>query len=244
MWQWEGDIAGQFHPYAVEVASLIEKAYRCGAHSVDLNRHPFYFPYIVKLSSMVQIRTTTNYRRRVRRVQLPQPYVPSPSAASSFLHASALQFSAPVFQPSNASSPSVPSLNRTGPFPVVAGGTFQFSAGIPSGFYIPSLLIPAFGFTQSPTSSAVLSAGSAQGGLGIGGGSSGAIVNVSPTGGTGNSGDQKPLFTIGKPSPSSLSDTVPKRKRSHVRGSSSGSRQVGSSERQRRIFLVCWSVSK
>ena len=54
-WQWEGDVVGSWYPYSAEVASLLEKAHRCGASAVDLSRHPYNIPYVVRLSDMMQV---------------------------------------------------------------------------------------------------------------------------------------------------------------------------------------------
>jgi len=55
LWQWQGDAMGQWHLYTVEVASLLEKAYRCGVAVVDLSQHSHSLPYVVHLASMTQV---------------------------------------------------------------------------------------------------------------------------------------------------------------------------------------------
>jgi len=84
MWQWAGDRTGEWHPYSTDVASLLEKAHQCRASVVDLNRHPFYLPYVVHLSSMTQVSNTTNFARRIQRLALPQPYMPRRLPLQSF----------------------------------------------------------------------------------------------------------------------------------------------------------------
>ena len=215
MWQWEGDSAGEWHPYGTEVASLLEKAHRCGASSVDLSRHPFYLPYVVHLSSMVQIRTSTNYRRHVRRLTLPQPYMP---ATSSFSHAPSSLFPAPVFQPSNAVVIG-PSGGNVGILPTA--GTSSVNLG---STFFPSTILNSlsFGFCASSASSSMPAAGPLWSGGGLHGGfATGAIASASPFGGSGNAGVQKPLFTIGRSPPT---DGTTKRKRVLVRDLTPGSR--------------------
>jgi len=193
-WEWEGDVSGQWHSYSTDVASLLEKGHLCGASVVDLNRHPFSLPYTVRLSSMVQIRHGSHYKRHVQRVMLLQRYMPTSSNFSQTAVVS--PFSVPVFQPANATShgSSGPSI-ATFPIP----GTSQVS---PGSLFFPSL------FTSSLSSSfpPPLSSGPAVGplwGSGLHGGSStSAVVNSSPFVGGSNISGQKPLFTIGRSPPS------------------------------------------
>jgi len=209
MWQWEGDSAGEWHPYNIEVTSLLEKAHQCNARNVDLNRHPFSLPYVVHLSSMLQIRNGTNYKRRVQRVLLPQRYMPT---SSNFSHTAAVSpFTTPVFQPANnATTHGLSGLNA-GVFPIP--GTSQVSLG--SLFFSP--LFPSSlssGLPASSISSSALAFGTSWGG-GLHGGSTAAVMNASPSAsGSSNVGGQKPLFTIGRTPPSG---DITKKKRTSPR---------------------------
>ena len=205
MWQWEGDSAGEWRPYSIEVASLLEKGQQCCASSVDLNRHPFYLPYVVHLSSMVQIRTVTNYKRRVRRLALPQPYMP---ASSNFSHAPSSLFPAQVFQPSNAAMNGL-SGSSVGGTSLVNPGSAMFQSPFLNGL--------SFGFCTSSTAFSVPAARP----LYSGGGLHGPIAVSTVFGGSGNASLQKPLFTIGR---STSLDGTPKRKRVLLRDLAPGNR--------------------
>lgn len=217
IWEWEGDSAGEWRPYSIEVASLLEKGHQCHASTIDLSRHPFCLPYVVYLSSMVQIRTTTNYKRRIRRRMLPQPYMPAPS---NFSHASTSSplFPAPVFQPSNTTMNGLSGGNV---------GVFQnakTSSIIPGNavFQSPFLNSFSFGFCASSATFSVPAAGPLYSGGGLHSGIPvGAAANVSVFGSSGNASVQKTLFTIGR---STASDGTTKRKRVLVRDLTPGSR--------------------
>ena len=201
-WQWEGDVSGQWHSYSADVASLLEKGHQCGASVVDLNRHPFSLPYIVRLSSMTQIRHGSNYKRGVQRIPLLQRYMPTSSNFSQ--PAVVSPFSVPVFQPTAAATGS--SSDPSGAaFPIP--GTLQVS---PGSLFFPSL----FQSSLSSSFTAPLSSGPAVGpswSFGLHGGSStSAVVNASPFISGSNANGQKPLFTIGQSPPSG---GVPRRRR-------------------------------
>ena len=205
MWQWSGDTVGHFHPYSIEVSALLEKGHRCGASSVDLNRHPFYLPYVVRLSDMMQVRNGTNYSRRIQRVLLPQPYMPTSINFSS--HASVSPLPTPVFQFGHATA------HPTLGFPSVDPGSLFF----PSLFQSPSLSLVA---PQSGSASAP-AVGSSWGGGGLHGGSDNSAV-ASPFMNCNNAGGgQTPFFTIGRSAPSS---GMKKRKRVLVRDLTPGGR--------------------
>ena len=215
MWQWEGDRVGEWHPYSIEVASLLEKGHRCHASTVDLNRHPFCLPYVVHLSSMVQIRTTTNYKRRVRRLAIPQPYMP---ALSNFSHASSSPFPTPVFQPSNATANGL-SGSSFGVFQVPGTPSINPGSAVLPLQFLNSL---SLGFGASSASSSVTGAGPLWSGNGINGRfTAGSIANASLSGNSGIVNVQKPLFTIGSSTPL---DSTPKKKRALVHNLTSGSR--------------------
>jgi len=215
-WQWEGDSAGEWHPYSIEVALLLEKGHKCCASTVDLNRHPFYLPYVVHLSSMVQIRITTNYKRRVRRLTLPQPYMPAPS---NFSRAPSSMLAAPLFQPSNATANGL-SGGGVGIFQIA--GTSSVNPGS-TFFPSPFLNSLSFGFCTSSSPSSVPAAGPVWSGGGLHGGfTTGAVASASPFGSSGNNANfQKPLFTVGRSTPL---DVATKRKRVLVRDLTPGSR--------------------
>jgi len=228
-WQWEGDIAGTWHPYGTEVASLLEKAHRCSASVVDLNRHPYNLPYTIRLSSMLQIRNGTNYKRRIQRVSLPQPYMPT---SSNFSHTAAVSpFAVPVFQPANATAHSslgligggIPGTSPVGP------GTSHSSLGLIGGRFpgtspvdVGSLCFsPLFantlpsGFLPSSNSSSGPAVGSLWGSGTHGGSSAGADVGLYPcVSSCSVVAGHKPLFTIGQSQPSG---STTKRRRVLVR---------------------------
>jgi len=186
-WQWAGDTAGQFHSYNTEVSSLLEKAHRCSASAIDLNRHPFYLPYIVRLSDMLQIRNETNYKRRIQRVLLPQPYMPT---SSNFSHVAVSPLPATVLQFGNATVLGLPGTSSVDP------GSLVFPSLFPS-----SRL--SFGFPPHSASSSALAVGPSWGSTGLHGGSTGSISTVaSPFVSSGNPVGQMPLFTIGRSVPS------------------------------------------
>jgi len=203
MWQWSGDTAGQFHPYSTEVSSLLEKAHRCSASAVDLYRHPFYLPYVVRLSDMLQIRNDTNYRRRVQRVLLSQPYMP---ASSSFSHTAVSPLPAQVFQFGNTTAHTLPGIPAT---PAVDPSSLIF----PSLFALPFVPPPL-----SPSSSAP-AVGSPWVSGGLQGGSAAAVASSFVD--SGNAAGQPPLFTIGQSPPS---DGATRKKRTLIRNFSPNGR--------------------
>jgi len=195
MWQWEGDIPGVYHPYSTEVASFLEKAHHSRASVVDLNRHPFSLPYVIRLSNMLQIRNGTNYRRRVQRVQLPQPYMPT---SSNFSHSAVVSpFAVPVLQPAVAAAHGSSDPSGSG-FPIP--GMSQVNLGSLS--YLP--LFPtgrSSAFRRSSTASSAPMVGSS-GSVGPhGGGMNCAVfINSSLVSNSSSVDGQNPLFTIGRPS--------------------------------------------
>ena len=190
MWHWEGDTIGEFYAYSNEVASFLEKAHQCRATFVDLDRHPFYLPYTVHLSRMLQVRRKTNRQRRIKRVTLSQPYMPTSNNFSNSSNAVS-PFTIPVFQPVSATS--LQGLHGGG-FPIP--GTSQVDPG--RGF-VP--LLPVSLSSGSPACFTALPAPSVGGGLHAG--SSSNVVDASPFLNSCGLNDQKPLFTIGRTPPSS-----------------------------------------
>jgi len=211
-WQWAGD-TGQYHSYSVEVSSLLEKAHLCKASAVDFNRHPFYLPYIVRLSDMLQVRHGTNYKRHIQRVLLSQPYMPT---STSFSHVSSSQHPSQVFHNSttgHASSSGLPSTSS------VDSNSFMFPSLFPSrnltlGFpqHLSSLSVPAVG-----------SSWAINGGLQ---GDSSTVVSPFMSG----PNSQRQLFTIGRSIPYHSSS---RRKRAVVRNlTTDGQSQVPVSQPQ------------
>ncbi|KAJ8312025.1 hypothetical protein KUTeg_009398 [Tegillarca granosa] len=77
VWQWEGDIKGQWHTYDMEVACVIEDYFSQNAQSpgsLDLSKTSVGLPYIIDFNHMVQQRIQTGKKRPLRREILPQPY--------------------------------------------------------------------------------------------------------------------------------------------------------------------------
>lgn len=77
VWQWEGDIKGQWHTYDMEVACVIEDYFSQNSQSpgsLDLSKTSVGLPYLIDFNLMVQQRIQTGKKRPLRREILPQPY--------------------------------------------------------------------------------------------------------------------------------------------------------------------------
>ncbi|CAC5381940.1 E3 ubiquitin-protein ligase DTX4 [Mytilus coruscus] len=84
VWQWEGDVRGQWHIYDMEVGCLIEDYYSQTPRTnvFDLSKSALKLPYHIDFSKMIQIRIETGRVRKVRRATTKLAY-PSGNGTNS-----------------------------------------------------------------------------------------------------------------------------------------------------------------
>ncbi|KAH0561357.1 protein deltex [Cotesia glomerata] len=74
-WEWAGD-SNDWHTYDMEVQCLIEEAWAAGSKSIDVSKSPLGFPYIINFLNLTQVRCSSGFVRKIRRVnQAPYPLV-------------------------------------------------------------------------------------------------------------------------------------------------------------------------
>ncbi|KAK7088132.1 hypothetical protein V1264_022084 [Littorina saxatilis] len=83
MWEFEGDQAGQWVPYDMEISHCLEHAHQGGHKMLDMHSL-FQIPYSVHFTTMQQVRMNTGRARQIRRSPLQMPY-PSASKSPKFL---------------------------------------------------------------------------------------------------------------------------------------------------------------
>ncbi|XP_041455804.1 E3 ubiquitin-protein ligase DTX1-like [Lytechinus variegatus] len=71
-WQWE-DNSGWIQ-YDLDTSTIVEDAYSKKLHSIDLSRTRCHLPYIIDFTQMMQIRRTSGFKRKLRRVVLAESY--------------------------------------------------------------------------------------------------------------------------------------------------------------------------
>ena len=74
MWQFSGDVPGNWDMYDFEVGSYLETSYANGKHVIDMSASPFKLPYVINLKKMQQVRKETGTVRSIRRHKLQSPY--------------------------------------------------------------------------------------------------------------------------------------------------------------------------
>ncbi|XP_030830903.1 E3 ubiquitin-protein ligase DTX4 isoform X2 [Strongylocentrotus purpuratus] len=85
-WQWE-DNSGWIQ-YDLDTSTIVEDAYKQNLPSIDLSKTKCHLPYIIDYTQMMQVRRTSGFKRKLRRVVLVETYpkvtnVPSLSEVSS-----------------------------------------------------------------------------------------------------------------------------------------------------------------
>ncbi|KAL8604678.1 hypothetical protein ACOMHN_013458 [Nucella lapillus] len=78
-WEYEGDQAGQWVAYDLEISACLEQAQQTQQQMLDMSTL-FNLPYSVHFTTMQQVRINTGRTRKIRRSPLQTPY---PSAAKS-----------------------------------------------------------------------------------------------------------------------------------------------------------------
>lgn len=112
IWQWEGDVRGQWHGYDMEIACLLEDfqtQMRQNPKSpliLDLSKSTLKIPYQIDFARLTQIRLETGRVRKIRRVTLKQAY-PSGNGSTSTPAASTCTATSSVVVsgPSTSTSP-------------------------------------------------------------------------------------------------------------------------------------------
>ncbi|XP_076434703.1 uncharacterized protein LOC143274697 isoform X2 [Babylonia areolata] len=84
MWEYEGDAAGQWVPYDMEISSCLEHAQHSGQQMLDMSAI-FNLPYSVHFTTMQQVRINTGRTRQIRRSPLHAPYPVAAKTPKCFL---------------------------------------------------------------------------------------------------------------------------------------------------------------
>ncbi|XP_064079837.1 protein deltex-like [Macrobrachium nipponense] len=69
VWQWSGDITGDWHVYDMCVQCIIESEWATGARTVDMSKTFPLCPYIIDFCNLTQKNSRTGFVRSIRRVQ-------------------------------------------------------------------------------------------------------------------------------------------------------------------------------
>ncbi|VDI70141.1 deltex [Mytilus galloprovincialis] len=118
VWQWEGDVRGQWHIYDMEVGCLIEDYYSQTPRTniFDLSKSALKLPYHIDFSKMIQIRIETGRVRKVRRATTKLAYPSGNGTNSPPQHSS-------VSMVSTASTSSNGASNSSSKSPTKSSGT-------------------------------------------------------------------------------------------------------------------------
>ncbi|XP_069192613.1 probable E3 ubiquitin-protein ligase DTX2 isoform X6 [Procambarus clarkii] len=69
VWQWAGDVAGDWHVYDMCVQCIIEESWGSGAQIVDLSHSFRLCPYVINFCNLTQMNSRTGFIRCIRRIQ-------------------------------------------------------------------------------------------------------------------------------------------------------------------------------
>lgn len=81
-WQWEGDVAGAWNDFDIDVAEYIDDCFIKKQKLVDLTISQFHLPYLLDLSQMTQTRIHTGRVRKIQRVFTSTSYPTDPAGLS------------------------------------------------------------------------------------------------------------------------------------------------------------------
>lgn len=86
VWQWAGDVPGDWHTYDMYVQCIIEESWGTGAQTLDMSQTFPACPYVINFCNLNQMNSKTGFVRAIRRVQqaaYPVGKPPVPPAQSS-----------------------------------------------------------------------------------------------------------------------------------------------------------------
>lgn len=81
-WQWEGDVAGAWNDFDIDVAEYIDDCFLKNQKLIDLTNSQFHLPYVLDLSQMTQTRIHTGRVRKIQRVFTLTSYPTDPAGLS------------------------------------------------------------------------------------------------------------------------------------------------------------------
>lgn len=89
VWQWAGDVPGDWHTYDMCVQCIIEESWGTGAQTLDMSQTFPACPYVINFCNLNQVNSKTGFVRAIRRVQqAAYPVGKPPAPSSQFSHTS------------------------------------------------------------------------------------------------------------------------------------------------------------
>ncbi|KAK8743605.1 hypothetical protein OTU49_001157 [Cherax quadricarinatus] len=126
VWQWAGDVIGDWHVYDMCVQCVIEESWGSGAQSVDMSHTFRLCPYVINFCNLTQMNSRTGFIRSIRRIQqaaypvgkppvVPQQSQPGSGPSGSMIAGGSSNISNPV---NTSSAPTLaPGANASGARP-------------------------------------------------------------------------------------------------------------------------------
>ncbi|KAG0719507.1 Protein deltex [Chionoecetes opilio] len=69
VWQWAGDVSGDWHTYDMCVQCIIEESWGTGAQTLDMSQTFPACPYVINFCNLNQMNSKSGFVRAIRRVQ-------------------------------------------------------------------------------------------------------------------------------------------------------------------------------